>query len=245
MACSRLAKRFILSEFAYAHRGLWAANGPTENSLEALLLAAEMGFGVEFDVRPASDGTPIVFHDPLLDRMTAHQGYVAARSVDELTAIPLVGGGHIITLDLFLQTWPGKTPLLCELKIDGETDPGSFARTVGNMLLAHEGPAAAMSFSTQTVAALPTDLMRGQLIQPSEISGETNLAETPTVAVDYLACHISDADNATLQFARREIPLITWTVKDEATCEALSAITDSQIFEGFDPALAKRHILNT
>ncbi len=102
-----------------------------------------------------------------------------------------------------------------------------------------------MSFSTRTVAALPKGLMRGQLIQPSEISGETNLAEPPTAPVDYLACHISDADNAPLQFARRDVPLIIWTVKDETTCEALSAITDSQIFEGFDPALAKRHILNT
>ena len=245
MVCSRLPKRFKLSDFAYAHRGLWGPDGPSENSLEAFLLAGEMGFGIEFDVRPSSDGVPIVFHDPLLDRMTSHKGYVAARTAEDLTAIPLKDCGHVITLEMLLRHWPNQTPLLCELKIDGETDPVSFAKRVGEDLLACEGPVAGMSFSPEAVAALPKKLVKGQLIQPSEISGETNLAESPKTKVDYLACHTSDAGNATLQFARRDMPLITWTVKDAATCEALSSITDSQIFEGFDPALAKRHILNT
>ena len=245
MACLRLPKRFKLSDVAYAHRGLWAPNGPSENSLEAFLLAAEMGFGIEFDVRPASDGVPVIFHDPLLDRMTAHQGYVSARTAEALCALPLKDGGHIIPLTTLLRHWPHQTPLLCELKIDGETDPDMFAKRVGALLLECEGPVAGMSFSTAAVAALPKKLMKGQLIQPSEMSGDTNLADTPNTRVDYLACHTSDASNATLQFARKDLPLITWTVKDAATCEALSSITDSQIFEGFDPALAKRHILNT
>jgi glycerophosphoryl diester phosphodiesterase len=244
-ACSKLAEAFKLSEFVYAHRGLWTDGGLTENSLEALLASAEAGLGVEFDVRPAADGTPIVFHDPILNRMTNKTGSVADLTGAELIGTPLVGGGAIISLEGLLSAWPQTTPLLCELKVDGDTDAPLFASSVGAMLIDHTGPAAAMSFSPIAVSALPSDLMRGQLVLPSEMSGATNLTDIAAGPVDYFACHVSDAHHPSLQAVRQETPLVTWTVKDEDTCEALASITDSQIFEGFDPALAKRHILRT
>lgn len=244
-AFSRLAERFNLSDYAYAHRGLWTADGLTENSLEALLAAADNGLGIEFDVRPAADGVPIIFHDPVLERMTAETGAVADRTSKDLLGLPLNGGGEIVSLATLLEAWPGETPLLCELKIDGPTDPETFAQQVGAMLLSHEGPAAAMSFSPQAVAALPSDLTRGQLILPSEMTGQTDLTSIATAAVDYFACHTSDASNESLQTARGQTPLITWTVKSAEACAALAPLTDSQIFEGFDSALAKHHILNT
>lgn len=212
--------------------------------MEALLFAAEMGFGVEFDVRPSADGVPVIFHDPLLDRMTADQGFVAHRSAAELLELDLKGAGRIHALETLLSLWPNTSPLLCEIKIDGETDPERFSRLVGEILAECASPAAAMSFSPEAVAALPVGLMRGQLVMPSEVSGESNLADTASVPVDYYACHVTDAENATLQHARKRRKLIAWTVKDVDTCVALAPITDSQIFEGFDPALAKRHILN-
>ncbi len=244
MACLKLAEAFNLSDFAYAHRGLWSPEGPTENSLEAFMLAAEHGLGIEFDVRPSSDGIPIIFHDALLDRMTSQIGYVERHASQALIGTPLLGGGAIIDLNMLLELWPPDLPLLCEMKIDGSTDPISFAKSVGGILQRHQGAIAAMSFSSEAVKALPAHLMRGQLILPSEMTGETNLASLVPQEADYMACHISDAANATLQQARQTRPLVTWTVKDATTCEALLESTDSQIFEGFDPALAKRHILN-
>jgi len=240
----RLAERFTLSDYVYAHRGLWTEDGLTENSLEALLAAADAGIGVEFDVRPAADGVPIVFHDPVLDRLTDQSGEVAGRSSDDLAGITLKGGGEIISLATLLQSWPKTTPLLCELKIDGETNAERFAKHVSDMLSAHTGPAAAMSFSPNAVAALPATLMRGQLIVPSEMSGATDLTCIAETHVDYFACHVTDATHVSLQTVRERTPLLAWTVKDAATCAGLSSFTDSQIFEGFDPALAKRHILN-
>ena len=245
MVFSRLAERFTLSDYAYAHRGLWTADGLTENSLEALLAAAENGLGIEFDVRPAADGVPIIFHDPVLERMTAETGAVADRASSDLLGVRLQGGGEIVSLATLLEAWPAETPLLCELKIDGPTDPARFAKQIGAMLQSHKGPAAAMSFSPQAVAALPDDLTRGQLILPSEMTGETDLTSIAAVAVDYFACHTSDAGNESLQAVRAGTPLITWTVKSAEECATLAPITDSQIFEGFDSALAKRHILNT
>lgn len=244
MEYSRLAESFAISNFAYAHRGLWLADGPPENSLEAFLAAAEQGLGIEFDVRPAADGVPIIFHDPTLERMTETSGRVETMPSEALMGIPLKGGGEIISLATLLNAWPAETPLLCELKVDGATDPIALARAVAVQIEAHNGPAAMMSFSTEAVAAIPNGIMKGQLILPSQHTGETELASTPATDVDYLACHVSDAANASLQAARTTRPLVTWTVKNEATCEALTPVTDSQIFEGFDPMLAKRHILN-
>jgi len=244
MEYSRLAERFAISDFAYAHRGLWETGGPPENSLDAFLAAATHGLGIEFDIRPSADGVPIIFHDPTLDRMTEASGKVEERTSDALVGTPLIGGGEIVTLATFLEAWPATTPLLCELKVDGATDPVALSNAVSSQLKAHGGPAAMMSFSTKAVAAVPTGIMKGQLILPSKHTGETDLASTPTTQVDYLACHISDAANTSLQSARTTRPLVTWTVKDEATCDVLNSLTDSQIFEGFDPVLAKRHILN-
>lgn len=244
MEYSRLAESFAISNFAYAHRGLWLADGPPENSLEAFLAAAERGLGIEFDVRPAANGVPIIFHDPTLERMTETSGRVETMPSEAIMGIPLKSGGEIISLATLLNAWPAKTPLLCELKVDGATDPIALTRAVALQIQAHNGPAAMMSFSTEAVAAIPNGIMKGQLILPSQHTGETELASTPATDVDYLACHVSDATNASLQAARTTRPLVTWTVKNEATCEALAPVTDSQIFEGFDPMLAKRHILN-
>ncbi len=244
MEYSRLAEAFTISDFAYAHRGLWQAGGLPENSLAAFLAAAEHGLGIEFDIRPAADGVPIIFHDPTLDRMTETSGMIETRKSEALIGIPLIGGGEIISLATLLQAWPATTPLLCELKVDGATDPATLAKTVAEQIQTHNGPAAMMSFSTEAVAAIPPGIMKGQLILPSQHTGKSDLAATPKTTVDYFACHVSDASNASLQAARTNRPLVTWTVKDEATCEALSPFTDSQIFEGFDPMLAKRHILN-
>ena len=240
-----MAERFTLSDFAYAHRGLWAQNGPAENSFEACLAASAHGLGIEFDVRPAADGVPIVFHDPTLDRMTNDTGRVESFASSKLIGLQLIGGGEIMSLEAFVALWPPRTPLLTELKIDGATDPVDFAVRVSEILHKAAGPVAAMSFSTDAVAALSDSLMRGQLIAPSEGLSADELAATPTVAVDYLACHTSDVSNPGLQAARKRLPLVTWTVRTEEDCLALSHVTDSQIFEGFDPAVAKHTILKT
>lgn len=239
-----MAEHFHLSDFAYAHRGLWTKGGLTENSLEACLAAASEGLGIEFDVRPSRDGIPLIFHDPDLARMTFETGRFEDEPANVLKGRPLRGGGAIISLQDLLEQWPQETPLLCELKIDGRTDPEAFAHVVGQQLLSFNGPCACMSFSRRAVAALPSRLMRGQLIAPSAETGQANLAETPTVQVDYLACHVTDAHDETLQAARETLPLITWTVRSEAESLALQDVTDAQIFEGFNPALAKRHISN-
>ncbi len=69
-----------------AHRG--GGTLAPENTLGAIRLGADMGFGgVEFDVMLAGDGTPVLIHDPTLKRTTAARGDVAARSYEELARL--------------------------------------------------------------------------------------------------------------------------------------------------------------
>lgn len=241
---SRLAEPFILSDFAYAHRGLWRPNGATENSLEAFLLAAENGLGIEFDVRPSADDVPVIFHDATLDRMTSETGRFEERDSSAIIGLSLTGGGSIISLATLLEAWPRETPLLCELKIDGATDPVGFTRDVAKMMSAYRGPAAMMSFSKTAVRAIPKDIMTGQLIDALVQRGVADLSKLMHADTNYYACHVDDVPSPSIQMLRERSPLITYTVTSEAACTALSDLTDSQIFEGFDPGLAKRHILN-
>ncbi|MEM9841930.1 MAG: glycerophosphodiester phosphodiesterase family protein, partial [Pseudomonadota bacterium] len=235
---------FDLSEFVYAHRGLWRSGGPSENSLDAFMAASDAGLGIEFDVRPSADGVPIIFHDMDLQRMASSEDLVEAHPASNLVGRALQGGGLIPALTDLLDVWPADLPLLCELKVDGATDPAAFAHRVGGLLLRHQGLCAAMSFSTRAVKALPDGVMRGQLVTPHQISETAFGAALSNTDVAYFACHVSDAGRGELQTLRARHPIVAWTVTDPEQCAALSELTDSQIFEGFNPTLAKRHILN-
>jgi glycerophosphoryl diester phosphodiesterase len=114
------------------HRGA-AAHAP-ENTIESFALALEQGAdALEFDVRRAADGVPVVFHDPVLDRTTDRTGPVGAltsaelarvdagyRFVDEATgAASFRGRGvRVATLREVIAAFPS-TPFLIEMKEAG------------------------------------------------------------------------------------------------------------------------------
>jgi glycerophosphoryl diester phosphodiesterase len=94
-----------------AHRGDW--RNAAENSLAALLAAAtQPGLeGVEFDVRLAADGTPVVTHDADLRRVQGRDGLV-----ETLDATALAGLG-VASLAEVLAALPTETYLDIEVKV--------------------------------------------------------------------------------------------------------------------------------
>lgn len=69
-----------------AHRG--GGTVAPENTLVALRVAASMGFGgVEFDVKLARFGVPVLMHDDTLDRTTDGSGPVVERDAAELRGL--------------------------------------------------------------------------------------------------------------------------------------------------------------
>jgi glycerophosphoryl diester phosphodiesterase len=68
------------------HRG--APLQVPENTMRGFRLAMALGAdGVELDVQPAADGTPVVIHDLSLDRTTDRTGIVAALSWPAITGV--------------------------------------------------------------------------------------------------------------------------------------------------------------
>lgn len=142
-----------------AHRGYHDRDaGRIENSPAAFRAAIEAGYGIECDIQPASDGTPMVFHDYDLRRLTGQPGRIAARMPEELSRLTLTGGGDTIpTLAEVLALVAGRVPLLIEIKDqDGAMGPsvGALERRVADVLKGYDGPVALMSFNPHSVAAL-------------------------------------------------------------------------------------------
>jgi glycerophosphoryl diester phosphodiesterase len=81
-----------------AHRGA-SAHAP-ENTLAAFVKAAELGADmVELDLHNSEDGTPVVIHDPDLERTTNGMGFVYAQRIEALKQLDAGGGERIPTLD--------------------------------------------------------------------------------------------------------------------------------------------------
>ncbi|MGN1222079.1 MAG: glycerophosphodiester phosphodiesterase family protein, partial [Christensenellales bacterium] len=72
-----------------AHRGVHDKDVP-ENSLLAFQKAIEKGYAIELDVNPLADGTPVVFHDSKMSRMTGKDKYIQNLTKEELSQITLL-----------------------------------------------------------------------------------------------------------------------------------------------------------
>lgn len=104
----------------YAHRGLFdnKTDAP-ENSLAAIRLAVENGYGIEMDIQLSKDGVPVVFHDATLKRMCGVDGKVWEYTLEELQQMKLASSNETIpTFAEVLDTVAGKVPLIIEYKLD-------------------------------------------------------------------------------------------------------------------------------
>ena len=241
-----MAKRFVLTDYLYAHRGLWTGLDVPENTQAAFDAASSHGLGMEFDIRPAAGGDPVIHHDETLERLSSQLDRVEDLSLDELRNVRIAKKHDLPSFKNLLASWPHNLPLLTEMKLDGRTDPQEFGRRTGEMLLAYPGLAAAMSFSEQAVRALPQDLMRGQLIGPSHKIGRARFDEVldraQTDGIDYVAINVTDV----VDIRRRvpnDYPIVCWTVR--TLDEVRMAVHENVaiIFEHLYPALVSAYAL--
>jgi len=86
--------------------------------------ALELGVdAVELDLHQTRDGTPVVYHDPYLDRTTQHRGLIGEKWIQELKNMdvgswfsPQFKNERILTLDEAMDFILGKAELIIELK---------------------------------------------------------------------------------------------------------------------------------
>ncbi len=90
---------------AVAHRG--GAGLAAENTLEAFRRSHALGVRfLETDVRITRDGHLVAFHDGLLNRVTPLTGRIRDRTLAEVAATSVQGGGPVLALPELLATFP-------------------------------------------------------------------------------------------------------------------------------------------
>jgi glycerophosphoryl diester phosphodiesterase len=152
----------------YAHRG-FAPDG-AENTMRAFRAAHQLGFRqLETDIRVTADGVAVLFHDPVLDRLTNQTGPVRRRTWAELAELRVAGAEPIprltdlltgladcfINLDLKVDEAIG--PTLDALRETGAAHRVRLASFSHRRLLAARqaaGPTVASALSPVEVAAL-------------------------------------------------------------------------------------------
>lgn len=235
-----------------AHRGLHnAARGIMENSASAVIAAMGKGYAIEVDLQCAADDRPVVFHDGTLDRLTGETGSVAERSVEALRAIPLKGStDRILSLPDLLERVGSYVPLVLEVKSNWRRD-GKFEANIAQELASYAGPVAVMSFDPYSVEAFrkaAPSLPRGLIASRFDKRHYPNLSARERFLMRHLLTsafawpHFVAYDIAALPALAPLIaktlfglPLLTWTVRNEAERERALRYADAMIFEGIEP----------
>ncbi len=231
----------------FAHRGLWSPDGPPENSLAAFRAAATQGVGIELDVTLSSDGVAMVFHDPVLDRMTAEGGPVWTRTADALGALTLAGSAERMPrlADVIAALPPG-LPVLVELKT-GPAAPDAHAEALADALQAAGTAVALMSFSLDLLAACARHLperRRGVLFPPGMRStpdaAASRLEAAKALSAGFLAVHHGDAAHLS-GLKPAAMPLLAWTIDSAESLAAAGPHADGLIFEHLEPGLVRNN----
>jgi len=232
-----------------AHRGLHdAAAGRPENSLAAFDRAAAAGYPVELDVQLSSDGTPVVFHDDELKRMTGRTGRITRRSSHELRHLPLLGSDQRIpSLADVLSLIAGKVPLIIEIK-SRRSQPGPLETAVAHALGDYRGACAVCSFNVATVAWVARHLPNvpyGQNVMNFRETGFRRATRRPSFRdmlvnrasrPQFIGCHTGAVPHPTAERLRgKGIPLIVFTVRNRQQHTLAKKYADNTFFEGFIP----------
>jgi len=226
-----------------AHRGLHDLNRTRwENTLAAFSAAIEHGYAIECDVHLSADGVPMVFHDAELERLTGTKGRVREQSASELGSLKIGRTNERIpTLEAMLELVQSRVPIVIELKGFPGTDEHLVVEVI-RRLSRYDGPVALMSFEHP----LLLDLQRHAGSVPygltAEGTGPEKIEQHVSVlshGISFVSYSVADLPNAFVTHVRRarSMPVITWTVRDEAAVRKSLEHADQMTFEGFMPPL--------
>ena len=224
-----------------AHRGLHDGNkGVWENTLTAFSLAAEKNYAIECDALISKDGVPMVLHDADLRRLTGSEGKVCDMTASELQALK-VGGtvDHVPSLKQMLDMVKGRVPLVIELKGDPDHD-GDLVKAVAKELKGYKGHAALMSFDHHLLRQCAANAPGIPLGLTAEGMRDQDIEDHFSMlahGISFVSYYIHHMPNRFTSFVRDRLnmPLITWTIRDEAALGKTYELADQATFEGILP----------
>jgi glycerophosphoryl diester phosphodiesterase len=224
-----------------AHRGYHDLNKTVwENTLSAFDRAMERGFAIECDVHLTSDGVPVVLHDTELMRLTNTDGFVWQRTAAEMASLRIGGtADHPPLLTELLNLVDGRVPLVVELKGTPGHDQGLVA-SVGQILRGYGGKVAIMSFDHWLIRNFAKDapgIPAGLTAYGTKLQDIEAHFSMLAHGVSFVSYSAPELPNRFTSFVREKLamPVITWTVRDQAGVEQTRLHGDQMTFEGFDP----------
>ena len=236
-----------------AHRGLHDRNaGVLENTGPAFVAAIDGGYGIECDLQPASDGTPMVFHDRALKRLIDAEGLIDERTPAELAKLRYRGQDTpILTYAGFLEMVGGRAPLVVEIKSEFDAPKAGFLEAIAALTTAYKGPVCLKSFDPAVMArcnALAPQIPRGIIATdytvhnwwPNKIDAAraislTYLLESRDAEPSFFSYHVRALPTPVTRFTREALglPLFTWTVRNERERAIAAKWADAVVFEGY------------
>ena len=210
-----------------------------ENTLPAFSRAIEKNYTIECDVRLTLDGDAVVFHDGDLNRLAGQEGYVWQRTAAEMQALSIGGTrDHAPTLKETLDFVAGRVPIVIELKGIPGHDRGLVER-VGDLLRTYPGKAAIMSFDHWLIRDFPICARhsgRPDRMGHRDAGDRGAFFHARARHRLRLLCRRPPAEPVRHLRARRlGMPVISWTVRDEAAVGLTFKHADQMTFEGFEP----------
>lgn len=236
-----------------AHRGLHS-DGVPENSMGAFRAAIAAGYGIECDIQAASDGTPVVFHDDDLTRLTGADGLVRGLAIDALSMLRIMDTDEAIpTLADVLALVGGRVPLLIEIKdqsLRSSQDVGGLQEAAAKLIAGYDGPVAVMSFNPHAIAAfhraapqVPVGLTTcgfdaddWDMLDAPTRAHLAAIADFDRVGASFISHDRKDLANpAVLALKARGVPVLTWTIRSPDQERAARAVAQNITFEGYLP----------
>lgn len=197
-----------LKGWSYAHRGLHNKPSVGENSLTAFRLAAEKGYGAEFDVHLMKDGNLAVIHDSSLKRTTGAEVEIEELTAPELSNYHLEASRDTIpTFRQVLDVFEGVAPVIIELKTKGNNG-SELCRAVCRELEGYGGDYCIESFDPRCLMWLKKhrpDIVRGQLSQNFLKGSGSGLGRVADFVLSYmLGNFLTKPDFIAYKFADRK-----------------------------------------
>ena len=228
-----------------AHRGLFGEKIP-ENSLLAFKQAIKNKLPIELDVTALADGTPVIFHDEKLARMTGRDGFISSMSLADISDLKLQGTKEKIpTLAEALDVIDGKVPVLIEIKNFGKVGP--LEKAVWKELIKYDGEYAIESFNPYTLEWFKNNapkIKRGQLscfFRNKDISGVRKFAlkrmllNKKISEPNFIVYDGADMPNKYLKKYYGVIPVLAYTIKSEGEELRLKGFCDNFLFDSYTP----------
>lgn len=228
-----------------AHRGLFGEKVP-ENSLLAFKQAVKNKLPIELDVTALADGTPVIFHDEKLARMTGRDGFISSLSLSDIADFRLQGTKEKIpTLAEALEVIDGKVPVLIEIKNSGKVGP--LEKAVWKELIKYDGDYAVESFNPYTLEWFKNNapkVKRGQLacfFRNNEITGVKRYALKRMLLNKKISepnFIVYDGADMPIKYLKKYygvLPVLAYTIRSEGEEIRLKGFCDNFLFDNYTP----------